>query len=151
MQVRSIFLKIIYGKCSLQQALVWCTQFNPFISVIKLSSTYASQYINRGECSVSLKWQLRIFTTVRHQRMKGLQGALGGILWIWRNGGSGAEVLQNKNLQDLIEVLNSGTVQVLLVVIKRVPHRRKGGGDKVKDPNTWQRGTLWGSPKRTTQ
>lgn len=68
--------------------------------------------------------------------MTGLQGALGGTLWIWRNGGSGAEVLQNKNLQDLIEVLNSGTVQVLLVVIKRVPHRGKGGGDKVKDPNT---------------
>lgn len=43
------------------------------------------------------------------------------------------EVFQNKNLQDLVEVLNGGAVQVLLVVIKSVPHRREGGGDEVED------------------
>lgn len=57
-------------------------------------------------------------------------------MWVCRDGGSGVEVLQNKNLQDLVEVLNSGAIQVLLVVIKRVPHGREGGGDEVEDAHT---------------
>lgn len=66
---------------------------------------------------------------------------LQGSLWGCRDGGPGVEVLQNKNLQDLVEVLNGGAIQVLLVVIERVPHGREGGGDKVEDVHTWQRGT----------
>lgn len=64
-----------------------------------------------------------------------------GILWGSRAGGSHVEVLQNKNLQDLVEVLNGGAVQVLLIVIESVPHRRVGGGDEVEDVHTCQRGT----------
>lgn len=59
-----------------------------------------------------------------------------GILWSCRDGGSAVEVLQNKNLQDLVEVLNGGAIQVLLVVVKRVPHGREGGGDEVEDVHT---------------
>lgn len=58
------------------------------------------------------------------------------ILWACSNSGSGVEVLQNKNLQDLVEVLNGGTVQILLVVIKSVPDRGEGGGDEVEDVDT---------------
>lgn len=46
------------------------------------------------------------------------------------------EVLQHKHLQDLVEVLDGGAVQVLLVVIKCVPHRGEGGGDEIKDVHT---------------
>lgn len=55
-----------------------------------------------------------------------------------RDGGPGVEVFQNENLQDLVEVLNSGAIQVLLIVIKCVPHRREGGGDEVEDLYTCQ-------------
>lgn len=55
------------------------------------------------------------------------------ILWACCNSGSGVEVLQNKNLQDLVQVLNGGTVQVLLVVIESVPNGGEGGGDEVED------------------
>lgn len=63
-------------------------------------------------------------------------GGLRGILRVRRDGGSGVEVLQNENLHDLVEVLDGGAVQVLLVVVKRVPHGREGGGDEVEDPHT---------------
>lgn len=63
-------------------------------------------------------------------------GLLWGIRLACRDGGSGVEVLQNKHLQDLVEVLNGGAIQVLLVVIERVPHGREGGGDKVEDTHT---------------
>lgn len=46
------------------------------------------------------------------------------------------EVLQHKHLQDLVEVHDGGAVQVLLVVIKRVPHRGEGGGDEMEDVHT---------------
>lgn len=46
------------------------------------------------------------------------------------------EVLQHEHLQDLVEVLDGGAVQVLLVVIKRVPHRGEGGGDEMEDVHT---------------
>lgn len=58
-----------------------------------------------------------------------------------RDGGPGVEVFQNKNLQDLVEVLNGGAIQVLLVVIECVPHGREGGGDEVDDLYTCQTGT----------
>lgn len=57
-------------------------------------------------------------------------------LWGCRNNRPGVEVFQNKNLQDLVEVLNGGTVQVLLVVTEGVPHGREGGRDKVEDVYT---------------
>lgn len=69
------------------------------------------------------------------------------ILWRWRDSGSGVQVLQNKNLHDLVEVLNGGTIQVLLVVVERVPHGGEGRRDEVEDPNAWHiTGTEWGSP-----
>lgn len=73
--------------------------------------------------------------------MVGIEAALNmdflpSILRACSNGGSGVEVLQNKNLQDLVQVLNGGTVQVLLVVIKSVPNSGKGGGDEVEDVDT---------------
>lgn len=58
------------------------------------------------------------------------------ILRACSNSGPGIEVLQNKDLQDLVQVLNGGTVQVLLVVIKSVPNGGEGGGDEVKDVDT---------------
>lgn len=57
-------------------------------------------------------------------------------LWGCRDGRPGVKVLQNENLQDLVEVLNGGTVQVLLIVIEGVPHGREGRRDKVEDVNT---------------
>lgn len=36
--------------------------------------------------------------------------------------GFSVEVLQDKDLQDLVEILDGGAVQVLLVVVKCVPH-----------------------------
>lgn len=61
--------------------------------------------------------------------MLGLFCFLQGSLWGCRDDWPGIEVLQNKNLQDLVEVLNGGAIQVLLVVIERVPHGWEGGGD----------------------
>lgn len=76
--------------------------------------------------------------------MVGIEAALNRIflpkiLWACSNSGSGVQVLQNKNLQDLVQVLNGGTVQVLLVVIKSVPNGGERGGDEVEDVDTWQR------------
>lgn len=51
-------------------------------------------------------------------------------------GRSGVEVLQNKDLQDLVQVLNGGAIQVLLIVIKCVPHGWEGGGDQVEDTDS---------------
>lgn len=62
--------------------------------------------------------------------------SLWSILRVCRDGRSGVEVLQNKNLKNLAEVLNCGAVQVLLVVLKPVPHRREAGRDEVQDPDT---------------
>lgn len=126
-------LNIYSCKCFLQLAPMWYSVF--------------FQYI---------KEQLNIFTTVKHQMKESCRMvswdffSLRGILWVWRDGGSGVEVLQNKNLQDLVEILNGGAIQVLLVVIKHVPHGRERGGDKVEDTYTWQRGTGWGSHNRAT-
>lgn len=63
-------------------------------------------------------------------------GFLPRILWACGNSRSDVEVLQNKNLQDLGEVLNGGSVQVLLVVVKSVPDGGEGGGDEVEDVDT---------------
>lgn len=62
-------------------------------------------------------------------------------MWTCRDSGPGIEVFQDEDLQDLVEVLNGGAIQVLLVVVKRVPHRREGGGDEVEDLYTCQRET----------
>lgn len=62
-------------------------------------------------------------------------------LWTCRDSGPGIEVFQDEDLQDLVEVLDGGAIQVLLVVVKRVPHGREGGGDEVEDLYTWQRET----------
>lgn len=61
---------------------------------------------------------------------------LWGILRACRHDGSDVEVLQNKNLQDLVEVLNGGAIQVLLVVVECVPHGGEGGGDEMEDAYT---------------
>lgn len=55
------------------------------------------------------------------------------ILGACGNSRSDVEVLQNKNLQDLVQVLNGGSVQVLLVVVKSVPNGGEGGRDEVED------------------
>ena len=64
------------------------------------------------------------------------RSTLGGVLWVLWVDGSGVEVLQSEELNDLVEVLDAGAIQVLLVVIERVPHGREGGRDEVQDAHT---------------
>lgn len=71
--------------------------------------------------------------------MWSLLGCLPRILGACGNSWSDVEILQNKNLQDLVQVLNGGSVQVLLVVLKSVPNGGEGGGDEVEDVDTWRR------------
>ena len=64
------------------------------------------------------------------------RSTLGGVLWVLWVDGSGVEVLQSEELNDLVEVLDAGAIQVLLVVIERVPHGGEGGRDEVQDAHT---------------
>lgn len=43
------------------------------------------------------------------------------------------QVLEDKDLQDLAEIADGGTIQILLVVIEGVPHRRKGSRNEVEN------------------
>lgn len=61
---------------------------------------------------------------------------LRGVLRSCGDGGPCVEVLQDEKLQDLVEVLNGGAVQVLLVVVERVPHGGERRGDEVEDVHT---------------
>ncbi len=45
------------------------------------------------------------------------------------------EVLKNKDLQDLVEVADGGSIQVLLAVVKGVPHRRKRSRNEMENPD----------------
>lgn len=56
--------------------------------------------------------------------------------WELRGDSSHVEVLQHKDLQDLAEVLDGGTVEVLLVVVEGVPHGGERRGDQVKHTHT---------------
>lgn len=68
---------------------------------------------------------------------------LWSILRVCRDGRSGVEIFQNKNLKDLAEVSDCGTMQVFFIILKPVPYRWEASRDEVEDPNTWRRGRDW--------
>ena len=50
------------------------------------------------------------------------------------------EVLGDENIENLAQIWNSRPVQILLIIVKRMPDAGEGGGDPVKYAYVW---ILW--------